>query len=143
MSKDKNDDVGYGKPPKAHQFKPGQSGNPKGRPKGSPNLLKQISKHAAKKVAVIEAGAEKKMARMDVVISAMFNKASKGDVSAARLLIDLILASSQLEGGEYDAGALSKETGLRRSGRFRNFPSWPNLTHSAISKRAVRLSAWR
>ena len=25
--------VGYGRPPKEHQFKPGQSGNPKGRPK--------------------------------------------------------------------------------------------------------------
>ena len=29
--------VGYGKPPKAHQWRPGQSGNPKGRPKGSRN----------------------------------------------------------------------------------------------------------
>ena len=27
--------VGYAKPPGAHQFKPGQSGNPKGRQKGS------------------------------------------------------------------------------------------------------------
>ena len=27
------EDVGYGKPPKKHRFKPGQSGNPKGRPK--------------------------------------------------------------------------------------------------------------
>ncbi|NOD36628.1 MULTISPECIES: DUF5681 domain-containing protein [unclassified Ruegeria] len=104
MSKDKDDEVGYGKPPKAHQFKPGQSGNPKGRPKGSRNLLKLISKHAAKKVAVIEGGVEKKMERMDVVISAMFNKASKGDVSAARLLTNLVLASSQLQGEEYDVG---------------------------------------
>lgn len=28
-----DDDIGYGKPPKQHRFKPGQSGNPKGRPK--------------------------------------------------------------------------------------------------------------
>lgn len=26
-------EVGYGRPPKATQFKPGQSGNPKGRPR--------------------------------------------------------------------------------------------------------------
>ncbi len=98
------DDKGYGKPPKAHQFKPGQSGNPKGRPKGSRNLLQLISKHAAKKVTVIEGGVEKKMPRMDVVIAAMFNKASKGDVSAARLLTNLILAASQLSGADYQSG---------------------------------------
>ncbi len=28
-------EVGYGKPPKASQFPPGKSGNPKGRPKGA------------------------------------------------------------------------------------------------------------
>ena len=40
MPKKDNDDyeVGYGKPPKKHRFKPGQSGNKRGRPKGSKNL---------------------------------------------------------------------------------------------------------
>ena len=31
--------VGPGRPPKEFQFKPGQSGNPKGRPKGARNRL--------------------------------------------------------------------------------------------------------
>jgi hypothetical protein len=38
-------EVGRGKPPKAHQFKPGQSGNPGGRKKGSLNtntVLKRV-----------------------------------------------------------------------------------------------------
>jgi hypothetical protein len=96
--------VGYGKPPKDHQFKPGKSGNPKGRPKGPGNFLKLIAKHAAKKVTVIEGGTEKKMAKMDVVIAAMFNKASKGDVAAARLIANLITAASQIAGDEYQSG---------------------------------------
>ena len=54
MSKDY--EVGYGKPPKANQFPPGQSGNRNGRPKGSRNkpkdkdylsLAKMINKEAS------------------------------------------------------------------------------------------------
>ncbi len=30
--------VGYKDPPKEHQFKPGQSGNPRGKPKGSRDI---------------------------------------------------------------------------------------------------------
>lgn len=41
-------EVGYGRPPQEHQFKRGQSGNPKGRPKGSKNestILREILEH--------------------------------------------------------------------------------------------------
>lgn len=35
-------EVGPGKPPKEHQFKPGQSGNPDGKPKGTVHLSTHI-----------------------------------------------------------------------------------------------------
>lgn len=104
LEKPEQDAVGYGKPPKEHQFKEGQSGNLKGRPKGPGSLPKLIAKHAAKKVTVVEGGVQKKMAKLDVVISAMFSKAAKGDVAAARLLTTLLLAAVQLQGGDFQSG---------------------------------------
>lgn len=97
-----DDEVGYAKPPRKHQYKPGQSGNPKGRPKGSGNIHKSIAKHAGRKVKVMVDGEEKKMPRVDVLISAMFNKASKGDVAAARLITSLLAVAKELEGGDYE-----------------------------------------
>ena len=44
--------VGYGKPPKAGQFKPGQSGNPNGKQKGQPSLAEMMLAEAARIVKV-------------------------------------------------------------------------------------------
>ena len=54
--KSSGDGVGYCRPPKAHRFKPGQSGNPKGRPKGVPTLQEAITREAAKLVKVKQGG---------------------------------------------------------------------------------------
>jgi hypothetical protein len=44
--------VGYKRPPVDRQFKPGQSGNPKGRPKGRKNLKTIVVEALHKKVKV-------------------------------------------------------------------------------------------
>lgn len=95
-------DVGYGKPPTEHQFKPGVSGNPKGRPKGTLNVLDVIAKHANKKVKVLENGEEKSMSKLEVVISAAFNKAGKGDVAAMRILVQLLQAHGEMSESKGD-----------------------------------------
>jgi hypothetical protein len=38
--------VGPGRPPKEHQFKPGQSGNPKGAKRKPPSLLPDLKRSA-------------------------------------------------------------------------------------------------
>ena len=47
-------DIGYGRPPKQNQFKPGKSGNPTGRPKGSRNLKTDLQEELQKEVKVTE-----------------------------------------------------------------------------------------
>ena len=49
-------EVGHGKPPKHTQFKPGESGNPKGRPKGTKNLATDLSEELAEMIVVNEGG---------------------------------------------------------------------------------------
>jgi hypothetical protein len=56
--------VGYKKPPRHTQFKPGQSGNPRGRPKQSATFADVLTKQLRKKVTVTM-GAEDSHARSD------------------------------------------------------------------------------
>ena len=46
------EEKGYGKPPKKHQFKKGVSGNPKGRPKGKSSLLSDLNKIVNQRISV-------------------------------------------------------------------------------------------
>ena len=44
MTQENDYEVGYGKPPKDKQWKPGQSGNPSGKPAGTNNLVERLKK---------------------------------------------------------------------------------------------------
>ncbi len=71
-------EVGYGKPPKKHQFKPGQSGNPKGRPKGRKNMATLIQNVLDRKVVVKQNGRERKISFSEAFIEAFAQKAING-----------------------------------------------------------------
>ena len=49
-------EVGYRKPPKATQFKQGQSGNPHGRPKGTKNLKTDLIEELGEHITLSEGG---------------------------------------------------------------------------------------
>ena len=68
---------------KETQFKPGQSGNPKGRVKGKPLLVTELR-------TAIEA-------KSDEIFQAVINAAINGDMSAAKILIDKICPSLKPE----------------------------------------------
>ncbi len=83
-------EVGYGKPPKDTQFKPGQSGNPNGRPKGARNLKTEIREVMQATVTVTQDGKRKKISTRKAVVLRLTEKALSGNVQATRVLIDLM-----------------------------------------------------
>lgn len=83
--------VGYKNPPRQHQFKKGQSGNPKGRPKGSKKTLQdELMKALNKKVPVIENGKTKKITMREAIAKGLVNKSARGDTKALNQLVKLM-----------------------------------------------------
>ena len=85
-------EIGFGKSPKDHQFKPGRSGNPKGRPKGSRNIGSVIRDICDQEVQVKENGVVKYRRKLDAILIQMANKAMSGDHKAAKEFVRLAQA---------------------------------------------------
>jgi uncharacterized protein DUF5681 len=105
----KDDPVGYGKPPKHTQFKPGQSGNPKGRPKGIQNLNTDLEQELAVKILVTEGGAQQETTKQRAMLKSLFAKALNGDVRASGVLINLILGLEQTRIASQSTEAMAEE----------------------------------
>jgi Family of unknown function (DUF5681) len=45
-------EVGYGKPPKANQFRRGRTGNPRGKKLGEENMISAFKRHVQKRVKI-------------------------------------------------------------------------------------------
>lgn len=79
-SRENTGNVGYGKPPKETQFKPGQTGNPNGRPRKLPDLEDLLAE-------VLGEDEEGKV-QAKAILTALYKKAVRGDVRAAKELLD-------------------------------------------------------
>lgn len=86
---DKPYQVGYRKPPKHSQFKPGQSGNPKGRPKGVQSLSTEVVEILRTPVVVTENGKRRKVSTQGLSLRVLAQKALRGDVRALAQLLEL------------------------------------------------------
>ena len=71
--------VGYKKPPKATQFKKGQSGNLKGRPKKSKNPNKLMHDILNEEMQFTENGEQKTASKREVIARTQSVKAVQGD----------------------------------------------------------------
>jgi hypothetical protein len=81
-------ETGYGKPPKQHRFKPGQSGNPRGRPKGAKNTAIIIDEILNRKVRVRTGDTVRKMTVLEAMLTGFADHGLKGDTKSAAFLLD-------------------------------------------------------
>ncbi len=75
-------ETGYGRPPKKHQFRKGQSGNPCGRPKGSKSLKTVVPRVLSERVRVREGEHTRDLSKLEAMVLALANAAMKGKVEA-------------------------------------------------------------
>ncbi|WP_271950126.1 MULTISPECIES: DUF5681 domain-containing protein [Ruegeria] len=100
MSDDtKEYEVGYGKPPKATQFKKGRSGNPKGRPKGAKGVNASLKRELEAKITVREGNNEARISKAEAIAKRLTAGALKGDT---KLLMALLKVDADLFGGPDD-----------------------------------------
>lgn len=92
-------ETGYGKPPAATRFKPGQSGNPKGRPKGSKNkrpgmheerMKDLILDEAYRDITIREGHRSVTIPMAQAVMRSLAVNAAKGQHRAQRLFSELL-----------------------------------------------------
>lgn len=93
--------VGYGKPPKMSQFKPGVSGNPKGRPKNVPSDLATIILGVLEHpIRHRESGQEKTTPAWELNLMALVQRAVRGDVDAALAVLKLWIRAQHSKTGK-------------------------------------------
>jgi hypothetical protein len=83
-------EIGYGKPPKHTQFKPGQSGHPSGRPRGQRNFRTAVREALKERITIREGDRTRTVSKMDGIIQVTFNKALKGDPRGLVAFLQLV-----------------------------------------------------
>lgn len=113
--KQRDYEVGFGKPPRHSRFVKGRSGNPQGRPRGSKNLATLLSEALNEKVTVVENGRRRKITKREAVIAQLVNKSAGADLRAIKMVFDIQQAIEARSGA--DAPGAGSPTEFAQSDR--------------------------
>ncbi len=91
MTKGKDYEVGYGKPPKHSQFQPGRSGNPAGRKAGARGLKTDLITALEATDAFLINGKRVEGTNQQLMLDTLSARGARGDIKASALLLPLIL----------------------------------------------------
>jgi hypothetical protein len=90
MSEDyEADAVGYKHPPRANQFRPGQSGNPSGRPKGTRNFRSELREELGELITVRDGDREIQLSKQRALIKSLVGAAIDGNQRAAASVLTM------------------------------------------------------
>jgi hypothetical protein len=83
-----DDQVGYKRPPKSGQFKPGKSGNPRGRPKGSADFKADLAAEMRERMTLRDKnGRAHRVTKQRAFIKLLFASALQNEKSAITALL--------------------------------------------------------
>lgn len=82
--------VGYGRPPRHSQFKPGESGNPKGRPKKKKSLGSLLHEVLFRPVTIKKNGRRRRVPYIEGFLGGLAHLVANGDPRARRDLLELM-----------------------------------------------------
>jgi hypothetical protein len=80
--------VGYACPPKEHQYRPGQSGNPSGRPKGVRSFKADLHNELSELVAVSDGNKDVEITKQQAIIKVLLRMAIGGDPRAISTIVN-------------------------------------------------------
>jgi Family of unknown function (DUF5681) len=88
-------EVGYGKPPKANQFRKGRSGNPRGKRQGEENTISAFKRIVSKRVKINDGEKVRTITLAEAVILKNLNAALQKDPFAMGNVFRLAEASGE------------------------------------------------
>ena len=156
MTNDSRQDppVGYGNPPLATRFKPGQSGNPSGRPKRVRSLRAELLDELGEVMRVHEGGSDAvELTKGRAIVKSLVQAAVDGNLRAATTLLTFFGKSSRRHRGatrrRHRAGGFADRRGLstprsptpqrRLRGRCRLFNTTIQREYRTMTKNEITL----
>lgn len=87
MANEQDGPIGYKRPPVAHQFKPGVSGNPSGRPKSLKTFEAELLDESAEVIRAGEGDGELEISKERAIAKTLVNAAIGGNMRAMSLYL--------------------------------------------------------
>jgi hypothetical protein len=103
---DSNPQIGYGRPPAEHQFRPGQSGNPSGRPKGARNFKSDLRDELGEVISISDDNNKTiEVTKQRAIIKTLLRMAIAGDPRAIATIVGSCARALGEDDGEADVEA--------------------------------------